>query len=121
MVRCLCDNTAVGAIVNSGASKCDKAMHLMRSAFFFVARHEVTVWAEHIPGVENQSADALSRNNLQSFLLQNPGAQSRPSVLPLELIQELVLRCPDWTSLNINLTSVSYRLPGILPSSNIFH
>ncbi len=99
-VRCRCDNAAVVAIINSGTSKNDKAMHLMRSAFFFLALYEVRIWAEHLPGVENRSADALSRNDHASFLLQNPGAQPSPRVLPPELVRALILRRPDWTSVN---------------------
>ena len=34
-VKCRCDNAAVVAIVNSGTSRCERAMHLLRSAFFF--------------------------------------------------------------------------------------
>ncbi len=100
VVRCRCDNAAVVAIVNSGSSKDEKAMHLMRSAAFFMAKHQLRVWAVHIPGVENQSADALSRNDHHSFLLQNPTARPSPSALPQELIQALVLQRPDWTSTN---------------------
>jgi len=99
-VKCRCDNAAVVAIVNSGSSKDEKAMHLMRSAFFFLAQYDIRVWAEHIPGVENRSADALSRNDSDSFLLQNPDAQPRPEVLPPALVQALVLRRPDWTSVS---------------------
>ena len=36
-VLCRCDNAAVVAIVNSGTSKVERAMHLMRSLFFFLA------------------------------------------------------------------------------------
>ncbi len=99
-VRCQCDNAAVVAIINTGTSKNERAMHLMRSAFFFLARHDVRVWAEHIPGVENRSADALSRNDCTSFLLQNPGAQPGPVTIPQELIRALILERPDWTSLS---------------------
>ncbi len=116
-VRCQCDDAAVVAIINTGTSKNKRAMHLMRSAFFFLARHDVRVWAEHIPGVENRSADvrvwaehipgvenrsadALSRNDCTSFLLQNPGAQPGPVTIPQELIRALIRERPDWTSLS---------------------
>ena len=36
-VQCLCDNAAVVAIVNSGRSKMDRAMHLMWCLSFFLA------------------------------------------------------------------------------------
>ncbi len=99
-VRCQCDNAAVVAIINTGTSKNERAMHLMQSACFFLARHDVRVWAEHIPGVENRSADALSRNDCTSFLLQNQGAQPGPVTIPQELIRALILERPDWTSLS---------------------
>ncbi len=69
-VRCQCDNAAVVAIINSGTSKNERGMHLMRSAFFFQARHDIRVWAEHLPGAENRNADTLSRNDCTSFMLQ---------------------------------------------------
>ena len=45
-VQCLCDNTAVVAIVNSGRSKMDWAMHLMRCLSFFLAHWNVTLDAD---------------------------------------------------------------------------
>ena len=99
-VKCRCDNAAVVAIVNSGTSRCERAMHLLRSAFFFQAKYDVIAWAEHIPGVENQSAYVLSRNNHYRFLSQNPEARRQPKVIPPELVRALVLQCPDWTSQN---------------------
>ena len=42
-VQCLCDNAAVVAIINSGRSKVERAMHLMRSLFFFLARWNVVL------------------------------------------------------------------------------
>lgn len=38
-VRCRCDNAATVAIINSGRSKVERAMHLMRSLFFISAHH----------------------------------------------------------------------------------
>ena len=35
--RCRCDNLSVITILNSGSSKEELAMHLMRSLFFFLA------------------------------------------------------------------------------------
>ena len=63
VVRCFCDNAAVVAIVQSGSSKDDLVMHLMRCFFYICARDSVYVTAEHIPG-EGNVADSLSRNNV---------------------------------------------------------
>ena len=45
-----CDNAAMVAIINSGMSKDERAMHLMRCLFFFLAKFGVTLFWEHIPG-----------------------------------------------------------------------
>ena len=99
-VKCWCDNAATVAIVNSGKSKMESAMHLIRSLFFVVARFNIIVRAEHIPGVKNVAADALSRNNSTLFRTQVPSAQDAPSRIGPELMQALVTDKPDWTSVN---------------------
>lgn len=97
-VRCRCDNAAVVAVLRSGRSRDERVMHLMRSLFFFLAQHDMSLVAEHIPGVENGAADALSRNDASSFLLQVPSAKRIPAEVPPELLQMLVHQQPDWTS-----------------------
>ena len=89
-IRCRCDNMAVVAILKSGSSKDERVMHLMRSLFFFLASY-VILLGEHIPGVENGAADALSRDNRPSFLTQVPTAHREPTVIPQELVQALVI------------------------------
>lgn len=107
-VLCRCDNAAVVAIVNSGRSKVERAMHLMRSLFFFLARWNVALECRHIPGVENGAADALSRNNLPSFQRLRPEAGRVPTVLPDALLQVLVVEQPDWTTVSwTNLLTTS--------------
>ena len=97
-VKCRCDNAAVVAVINSGRSKCDRVMHLMRCLFFFLAHFNVVLVGEHIPGVDNGAADALSRNRLPSFRLQVPHASEAQSPVPPRLFQALVVNQPDWTS-----------------------
>ena len=96
-VLCRCDNAAVVAIVNSGRSKVERAMHLMRSLFFFLARWNVALECQHIPGVENGAVDTLSRNDLPSFQRLRPEACRAPTELPDKLLQALVVDQPDWT------------------------
>ena len=98
-IRCRCDNAAAVAAINSGSSKSERMMHLLRSAFFFTAAYNITV-AVHLPGVENSEADALSRNDHLSFLMQNPDANQEPVVIPWPVIEALVRQRPDWTSQN---------------------
>ena len=96
-VCCMCDNTAMVAIVNSDRSRMDRAMHLMRCLSFFLARWGISLVCRHIPGVENGAADALSTNNLCSFQRLKPEAKTEPVRLPECLLQYLVEGTPDWT------------------------
>ena len=73
-------------------------MHLMRSLFFFLASYNVILLGEHIPGVENGAADALSRDNQPFFLTQVPTAHRKQTVIPQELMQALVVNQLDRTS-----------------------
>ena len=98
MVKCLCDNAAVVAIIQSGRSKHPLVMHLMRSLCLFTARHNVAIIAEHLPGKENGAADALSRCNLDLFFRQVPTANKDPAAIPQELLDVLVHQQPDWIS-----------------------
>jgi len=64
--------------------------HGKSSLFFFLASHNVTMHAEHIRGVDNRAADALSRDNRQGFFLQVPQARQEPTAIPPGIMQELV-------------------------------
>ena len=50
--------------VNSGRSKMDGAMHLLRCLSFFFSQVGI---CRHIPGTQNGAADALSRDDLPLF------------------------------------------------------
>ena len=59
-IQCRTDNAAVVAIVNSGRSKqSDLANHLMRTLVFIKARFNIVLYATHLPGKQNEAADAL--------------------------------------------------------------
>ena len=77
-----CDNRAVVAIVNSGTSRESEAMYLRRCLAFLEARWSFVVQANHIRGVDNVVADALSRDKgeLARSLMQE--ADTRPTSLP---------------------------------------
>ena len=97
-VSCRCDNVTVVAIVNSGRSKVEKVMHLMRCLSFFLARWEVSLVCSHIPGILNGAAEALSRDALSSFQQLMPGASKVPTELPDSVLDCLVRGAPDWTN-----------------------
>ena len=81
-VKCRCDNAATVAIINSERSKIERAMHLMQSMFLFLACHKAVLFGEHIPGVENGAADALSRDKCHDFFLQVAQAERHPPSCP---------------------------------------
>lgn len=97
-VLCRCDNAAVVAIIRAGWSKHSLCMHLMRSLSLFAAIHNVTITAEHLPGKDNEAADALSRGNLDLFFRQVPRVERAPTVIPPSLLDIVLHSQPDWTS-----------------------
>lgn len=99
-VCCRCDNAAVVAIVNSGRSKMDRAMHLMRCLSFFLARWDMSFVCQHIAGVDNSAADALSRDSLSLFQRLVPEAARDPTPIHEGLLQCLVQGTPDWTKVD---------------------
>ena len=94
-----CDNTGVVVVVKKGTAKEEVVMHLLHSlCFFFVVHFDISVSIEHIPGVANQTADQLSRYDLQTFFCSNPQISLLPTPLPAELLQIVGASSPDWTS-----------------------
>jgi hypothetical protein len=78
------DNEAVVAVVNSGYSKDQQLMHLARCLFFALAARDISLYARHIP--LNTVADAISRDNLPLLFSKVPDADSRPAVVPPDLV-----------------------------------
>ena len=92
------DNEAAVAVLNSGYSKEAQVMQLIRSLFFIVAYHQISLSACHIPGTLNGAADAISRDNLSLFFSLLQVANSQPAPIPSALVALLVTEQPDWTS-----------------------
>ena len=96
-VRVESDNMAVVCALSSGAAKDPLLMHLLRCLHFFSASYQIVLTAEHLPGILNTAADALSRNNLSNFFICSPQACKLPSPIPQSLTDMLILQRPDWT------------------------
>ena len=103
-ICCYSDNMAVVYTINKESARDPQLMRLLRALFFLSATFNVTITARHIPGVQNASADALSRNNMNTFHTLNPQASPQPTQVP-DALQELVLNhnlrwtSPTWTRL----------------------
>ena len=95
-VMAKCDNLSVVATVNSGSCREKEAMHLRRCLAFLEARWTFHMVSEHIRGVDNVVADALSRDraNVACSLLQ--GAEERPVEIPKEVLDVVARVKPGW-------------------------
>ena len=91
-----CDNEAVVSVINSGRCEHELMMHLMRWLFFFAAKYNFVLVAKQIPIISNTLADALSHNKLELFFFLAHFA----TPIPPSLLVGLVLKRPDWTSLD---------------------
>ena len=125
-IRCLCDNMAVVYAVNKGAARDPKLTRLLRVLGFLCGVHSISLTAQHIAGVRNVAADALSRNQLSVFFASYPQAAPMPSGVPLylqELVLDLSLRwtSPSWKQrFTTMLTTVSQLLPSrLMPPPNV--
>ena len=95
-----CDNLGVVSALHKGSAKDPIVMNLLRCLWFFIAHYDIDLTCEHIAGSQNNTADDLSRCNMQSFFSQNPSASQRPSPLPASLLAITGASGPDWTSPN---------------------
>lgn len=77
-----CDNAAVVAVMNSRRSRDSRLMQMLRCLFFVEAHFQFKLTATHIPGLENDRADDLSRNNAVQFLSKSALSEPNPSIIP---------------------------------------
>ena len=54
-------------IIRGKSSKDKKAMHFLRCRHLFTAKYDLKLSVVHVPGVSNNRAYALSRNNMDLF------------------------------------------------------
>lgn len=84
------DNQSVVAILNSRTSRDPQIMSLLRNLLFSAAHFSFTFSAEHVAGVRNGIADALSRFNMQAFRSMAPQSDHHPTAIPAQLLSSLV-------------------------------
>ena len=64
-------------------------MRLLCSLLFSAAHHSFSFSSQHVPGVNNQLADALSHFSWQEFRHLAPNAQPLPTLVLPELLAHL--------------------------------
>ena len=77
-----CDNETVVTVINSGSCKNDRIMDVVRNLFFVCAKNNISISSQHVPGLENGKADALSRLQGDRFALLHPTAREKQTVVP---------------------------------------
>ena len=95
-----CDNEGAVAAINSGYSRVPQIIHMLRCLFFIRAFYQTALRAVHIPGRENDLADAISHNNLSLFFTQVPQAANQRLMVPPAILSVVVKQQPDWTSVD---------------------
>ena len=96
------DNMAVVAMLQNQTACETVARHLLRCLYFYSAIYQFQHLGEHVPGVLNVAADALSRNHMSIFSSLIPHA--RPTTNPtavstLLMANELDCGSSDWIGL----------------------
>ena len=97
VVECHCDNEAVVRVLHAGSAKDRHMVHFLRCLFFVQAKYQFSIVGTHIPGRQNPTADALSRNQMQVFFNLLPQAQPLPVSVSQSVLRELT-NLQDWTS-----------------------
>ena len=87
---------AVVATLTSVSAKDPFLMHLARCLHFFLAEFDISIEAQHVPGLANTAADALSRNQLALFFRCTPQANPTQDKIPPALVDMLLIHRPDW-------------------------
>jgi hypothetical protein len=75
---------AVVNIIQCGVSKNGEIMHLVRTLFYVCAVYNMECLAVHVPGIQNDVADALSRCQVHRFrdlMPQADGTATHPKKL----------------------------------------
>ncbi len=93
-----CDNMAVVQIVNAQNCRDPLLVQLLRYLHFYTAVLDIRVRANHIEGVNNSIADAISRNHLQVLFQLNKDANPTPTPIPRSTWELLFTQGQDWRS-----------------------
>ena len=96
VVRCHCDNQSVVDVIRGGYCKDPVMANMLRCLFYLEAQFNMVLTAVHVAGVDNEVADAISRNKMDVFFNLVPQAMQAAAPCPEGLIQKLVLQ-ETWT------------------------
>ncbi|XP_041438056.1 uncharacterized protein LOC121399992 [Xenopus laevis] len=86
-IRFLSDNMGVVHAVNNLSSDSPPVIRLLRQLVLICLKFNISFKAQHVPGVENTLADALSREKWELFFKLAPKAEKTAHVCPGHLWQ----------------------------------
>ena len=85
-----CDNMAVVSIVNKQSTRDRASMHLVRLLVEVCLCHNIVFKAQHIPGLNNEIADSLSRFQFDRFRKLAPHADKEGTPVPEDTWRKLL-------------------------------
>ena len=86
-IRFYCDNQAVVKAWQSKSPKNHNLATLFRKLFMLAAKNNFNIALKHIPGITNDIADALSRQQMQRFRGLAPAADKASTPTPVWLTE----------------------------------
>ena len=93
------ENLAVVEVLNKQYSSKVMLNHLLRCLFFFAAKYSFWFCTQHVPGVNNGWADALSRGEVECFCFYSPhGIDKDPTRVAQEVNEVILDPKGDWVS-----------------------
>jgi hypothetical protein len=81
-----CDNSGTVHAINKSRSKSSPVMSLMRRLVLVAAKFNFAYSSEHVPGVYNDTADTLSRFQMDRFRELALTAASQPTPIPPQVL-----------------------------------
>lgn len=83
------DNMALVSVINKCSCKDKLLMKYVRKMVLVCLHYNILFKAKHIPGINNNLADALSRQQIQQFRMMAPGHfNAQPTTIPVELLPQ---------------------------------
>ena len=77
-----CDNQAIVHVWQAKSPKNSALAQLCRTLFFLAAKNSFNISLKHLPGADNQIADALSRQQVHHFKQIAPEAEAEATATP---------------------------------------
>ncbi|KAM8945815.1 uncharacterized protein RCH25_049154 [Pelodytes ibericus] len=81
-VRFWCDNLGVVQAINNGSASSPPVIRLLKELVLICLQRNLLVQAVHVPGIKNDVADSLSRQQWERFRLLAPGVDGEATPVP---------------------------------------